>query len=105
QAVYLTAEQFTTSFLEGLRGSGLPNFRRRYRGVELLLIDDLQFFAGKKATLIELLHTVDTLSREGRQLVFASDRAPAEFRELGPELQTRLLAGLACRMDPPEYET
>ena len=83
-AVYLSAEQFTSYFLEALRGSGLPNFRRKYRGVELLLIDDLQFFAGKRATLVELLHTIDTLPREGRQLVFAADRAPAESGRAGP---------------------
>ena len=64
-AVYLSAEQFTTYFLEALHGSGLPNFRRKYRGVELLIVDDLHFFAGKRATLIELLHTIDTLGAKG----------------------------------------
>ena len=59
--VYLSAEQFTSHFLEALRGSGLPSFRRKYRGVGLLILDDLQFFVGKRATQIELLHTVDTL--------------------------------------------
>ena len=62
QAVYLSAEQFTTFFLEALSGSGLPSFRRKYRGVELLIVDGLQFFAGKRATLVELLHTTDTLT-------------------------------------------
>ena len=73
-ALYLSAEQFTSYFLEALHSSGVPNFRSKYRGVQLLLIDDLQFFAGKRATLSELLHAVDTLTREGRQLVFAADR-------------------------------
>ena len=104
-AVYLSAEQFTTYFLEALHGSGLPNFRRKYRGVELLIIDGLQFFAGKRATLIELLHTVDTLLREGRQLVFAADRSPATLRDLGDELLTRLSSGMACGIDPPDYPT
>ncbi|MBI2826523.1 MAG: chromosomal replication initiator protein DnaA [Planctomycetia bacterium] len=104
-AIYLSAEQFTTSYVDAVRASGLPNFRNKYRGVELLLIDDLQFFAGKKATLGELLHTVDTLQREGRQLVFASDRAPANLAGLSPELVTRLSAGLVCRVDPPDYDT
>ena len=104
-AVYLSAEQFTSYFLEALRGSGLPSFRRKYRAVELLLIDDLQFFAGKKQTAIELLHTIDTLQREGRQLVFAADRAPTELNGLGAELITRLAGGLVCRIDSPDYET
>jgi chromosomal replication initiator protein len=104
-AVYLSAEQFTTYFVEALRGSGLPNFRRKYRGVELLIIDGLQFFAGKRATLDELLHTTDTLLREGRQLVFAADRAATDLRELSDELVARLSAGMACSIDPPDYPT
>jgi chromosomal replication initiator protein len=104
-AVYLSAEEFTTGFLEALRGGGLPSFRRKYRGVELLIIDDLQFFPGKRATLVELLHTADTLLRSGGQLVFAADRSPAELTALGPELVTRLESGMVCRIDPPDYET
>jgi len=104
-AVCLSAEEFTTGFLEALRGGGLPSFRRKYRGVELLIIDDLQFFAGKRATLVELLYTTDTLLRSGGQLVFAADRSPAELVDLGPELVTRLESGMACRIDPPDYET
>jgi len=103
--VYLSAEQFTSHFLEALRGSGLPSFRRKYRGVGLLILDDLQFFAGKRATQIELLHTVDTFLREGRQLVFAADRSPADLAELGPELTTRLTSGLVCRIEPPDHAT
>ena len=104
-AVYLSAEQFTTYFLEALHGSGLPNFRRKYRGVELLIIDDVQFFAGKRATIGELLYTIDTLLREGRQLVFAADRAPGALADLGPELVARLQGGLTCAIEPPDYET
>ena len=104
-SVYLSAEEFTTGFLEALRGGGLPSFRRKYRGVELLIIDDLQFFAGKRATLVELLYTTDTLLRSGGQLVFAADRPPAELADLGPELVTRLESGMVCPIDPPDYET
>ena len=104
-AVYLSAEQFTSGFLEALRGSGLPSFRRKYRGVDLLIIDDLQFLCGKRATQIELLYTIDTLMREGRQLVFAGDRRPEELSDLGPELATRLQSGMVCRVEPPDYET
>jgi chromosomal replication initiator protein len=104
-AVYLSAEQFTSHFLEALRGSGLPSFRRKYRGVGLLVLDDLQFLVGKRATQVELLHTIDTLMHERRQLVFAADRSPAELAELGPELTTRLASGMVCRIDPPDYAT
>jgi chromosomal replication initiator protein len=104
-AVYLSAEQFTSHFLEALRGSGLPSFRRKYRGVGLLILDDLQFLFGKRATQVELLHTIDTLMHEQRQLVFAADRSPAELAELGPELTTRLASAMVCRLDPPEYAT
>lgn len=104
-AICVTAEQFTTDFLEALQGSGLPSFRRKYRGVGLLAIDDVQFFAGKRATQGELLHTIDALLRDGRQLVFAADRPPAEMPVLGPELKTRLLGGLVCGIDLPDFET
>ena len=104
-SIYLSAEQFTSGFLEALRGGGLPNFRRKYRGVELLILDDVQFLAGKRATLVELLHTVDTLLRQGRQLVFAADRSPSEMPDLGRELMTRLEGGMVCRIEPPDYET
>lgn len=104
--IYLSAEQFTTYFLEALRGgSGLPSFRRKYRGVDVLIIDDVQFFAGKRATLGELQHTIDTLAKEGRQLVFAADRAPAELEELGPELVARFSGGMVAKLDAPDHAT
>jgi chromosomal replication initiator protein len=104
-AVHLSAEQFTSQFIEALRGSGLPIFRRKYRGVGLMILDDLQFFAGKRATQVELLHTIDTLLREGKQLVFSADRPPAELSELAPELVTRLASGMVCRIEPPDFAT
>lgn len=105
QAVYLPAEQFTTMFLDALHGGGLPLFRRKYRGVDLLIVDDIQFLARKKATLTELLHMTDVFQREGRHLVFAADRPPNELTELGAEFITRLQSGLVCGLGMPEYET
>ncbi len=105
RVIYLSAEQFTTQFVEALRGSGLPNFRRKYRDVEMLLIDDVQFFAGKQSTLVELLHTIDTLVRDGRQLVLSADRPPSELRALGPEIVARLGGGLSCGIEPADYAT
>lgn len=104
-AVYLSAEQFTSEFLQALRVGGLPSFRAKYRGLDLLAIDDLHFFAGKRATLVELLYTIDTLIRRRRQVVFAADRAPNDLRALGGELLSRLEAGMACRIEPADYPT
>jgi len=104
-AIYLSAEQFTTSFVEAIRGSGLPSFRQKCRGANLLVVDDIQFFAGKQRTLEELLHTVDTMLADGRQLALGSDRPLAELRSLGPELASRLAGGLICEIEPPEFST
>ena len=105
QAAYFSSEQFTTSFLEGLRGGGLPNFRRKFRGLHLLIIDDIQFFAGKKATLGELVHTIDSLQRDGRQVVLSADRPPSELAFLGPELRNRIAGGLTVGLEPAEAGT
>lgn len=104
-AVYLSGEQFTTAFLEGLRGGGLPSFRRKHRGADVLAIDDLQFFVGKRSTLIELLNTIKSAHAQGRQLVLAADRSLSELVGLGAEILTHLQAGLVCRIDPPAYST
>lgn len=103
--IYLSAEQFTTYFLQALRGSGLPSFRQKYREVDLLILDDIQFFVGKQATISELLYTLDALLREGRQIILSADRAPADLRELGAEVQTRILGGLVCDIQPLDLAT
>ena len=105
RVISLSAEHFTSLFLEALQGSGLPSFRRKYRDVELLLIDDLQFFCGKRATIVELLHTVDSLLRDGRQLVLAADRSPAELTGFGDELVARISGGLVCGIEYPDEIT
>lgn len=105
RVVSLSAEQFTSYFLEALQGSGLPNFRRKYRDLDLLVIDDVQFFAGKKATLVELQHTMDTLARGGKQMVLAADRPPAELQGLGAELVARMSGGLVCGLDAADEPT
>jgi chromosomal replication initiator protein len=98
--VYLAAEQFTTQFLESLRGQGLPSFRRKIREVDLLVIDDVQFLHGKRATIQELLNTVEHFSRERKQLVLAADRPPADLPTFGPELVARLSSGLTADLTP-----
>jgi chromosomal replication initiator protein len=104
--LYLAAEQFTTGFLEALRGSGLPSFRRKHRDVDVLLIDDVQFFRGKPTTIAEFLQTIDHLGRTGRQVVLAADAPPADLGDdLGSELAARVDGGLATALRPPELET
>ncbi|MDG2384664.1 MAG: chromosomal replication initiator protein DnaA [Pirellulaceae bacterium] len=105
RVIYLSAEQFTTYFLQALRGGGLPSFRQKYRAVDVLIIDDLQFFGGKQATINELLHTMDALSRDSRQLVLAADRSPIKLRNLGPELTARIAGGLVCSVEPLDVAT
>ncbi len=105
RVLYLSAEQFTTYFLEALKSSGLPTFRRKYRHADLLLIDDIQFFAGKQATLVELTYTIDELAREGCQLILTADRPPSQLTALGKELAARLGGGLVCGMKPLDQVT
>jgi chromosomal replication initiator protein len=104
RVVYLSAEQFTNQFLEALRQGGMPLFRRKLRDVEMLLIDDVQFFANKQSTVVELVHTIDALQRSNRQLVFAADRPPDELKGIGPELLTRLKGGLVCSLAPADFQ-
>jgi len=102
--VSLSAEQFTTGFLQALHGTGLPGFRRSCRSADLLVVDDIQFFVGKRATLVEFQQTVDALHRQGRQMVFACDRDLDALDGLGSDLVTRLRGGMNARLLPPDYE-
>jgi chromosomal replication initiator protein len=104
RCVYLTAEQFTSYFLESLHGRGLPSFRRRYRDLDILIIEDVQFLIGKTATITEFQYTVDALLREGRQLVLSADRNPAALSKLGTEITTRLAGGLVTYLPPPDRQ-
>lgn len=104
-AVYLTAEQFTTQYVEAVRGNHLSSFREKYRSVKLLLIDDIQFFLGKQSTLVELLYTIDSLIRDQRQVVLAADRPLDELTGLGAELVSRLRSGMIAGIEQPEHAT
>jgi chromosomal replication initiator protein len=105
RCVYLSAEQFTTEFISSLRGgSGLPMFRRRYRDLDILAIDDIQFFSSKRATLGEFLQTVDHLARAGKQVVVTADRPPVELEGLGADLAARLTGGLTCPLQYPGFD-
>mgnify|MGYP005833774863 CR=1 FL=1 len=101
-AIYLSAEQFTSAFIDAVKGGGVAALRMKYRGVRLLILDDLQFFRGKRQTQIELLYTIDALLKNGSQVICAADRSPQELGELGSELISRLQSGMVCRLDPPD---
>ena len=101
----LTAEQFTAEFLNCLDRRALPGFRQKYRSIDVLMIDDIQFLISKKATLEELLHTIDTLHERGRQVVLCCDRSPGDLQSASPELFTRISGGLAIPLQPPDYAT
>jgi chromosomal replication initiator protein len=100
RVVYMTAEQFTNDFTEGLQGGGLPMFRRKYRDVDALLLDDIQFLMGKRSTLNEVRHTVDNLLRSGKQVVLSADRSLNELAALGEEFAGRLRGGLVTPLFP-----
>lgn len=105
RVIHLSAEQFTNDFIKSVGSSGLPAFRRRYRDVDALLIDDVQFLAAKKATLREMLYTVDTLTAGGRPLLFAANQPPTEIPGLTKELAGRMAAGLVCPLQPLDAAT
>lgn len=102
----LTAEQFTTSFISSLRQSGVPSFRAKFRNVSMVMIDDIPFFAGKRETQSELLHTLDLLLAQRVQVVFSGNLSPDALASLlRPELVARLEAGMVCEVKAAEPET
>ncbi len=100
RVIHLSAESFTNDFINSVASSGLPAFRRRYRDVDALLIDDVQFLGSKRATLREMQYTVETLCESGRPMVFSGSHAPTEIPGLSQELSGRLASGLVCPMQP-----
>jgi chromosomal replication initiator protein len=104
QVAFLSAEQFTTSFLHALHGRSLPGFRRSIRSADMLVIDDLQFFVGKRATIQEFQQTIDAFYRQGKQIVVASDKDLDALSDLGSELLGRLRGGMTARLLPPDYD-
>jgi chromosomal replication initiator protein len=105
QVLLLTAENFGNFFSQALSAKSVAGFRQRFRNVDVLLLDDLDFLDGKKAFQEEFLHTVKKLEREGRQIVVAADRHPRLLTRSSDELVSRLLSGLVCRIEPPDLET
>jgi chromosomal replication initiator protein len=103
--IYLSAEDFTNRFLGSLSGNQMGSFRRQFRDATALLIDDVHFFAGKKSSLEEFIHTIDTLSRHGHPVVLTCDRHPKLLAESVPLLSDRLIGGGCWPMDLPDKLT
>jgi chromosomal replication initiator protein len=100
---YLTGEEFTNEFLTALRTSKIDVFRRKMRELDLLVIDDVHFLGGKKATQEEFLHTFNAIEAMGRQVVMASDNHPKMIESFGESLINRFVSGMVVRIDPPNF--
>jgi chromosomal replication initiator protein len=103
--VFLTSEQFANYFTHALRSHTLPSFRQRFRGVDVLLVDDVDFLDGKRVIQEEFLHTVKTLESLGKQLIVTADRHPRLLSQTSEELSTRFVSGLVCRLEVPDLDT
>jgi chromosomal replication initiator protein len=103
--MYMTGEEFTNEFLLALRGNKLDAFRRKMRDLDLLVIDDVHFLGGKKATQEEFLHTFNAIEAMGKQVVMASDEHPKLIEEFGESLINRFVSGMVVRVDPPNFVT
>jgi chromosomal replication initiator protein len=105
RVLYISSEQFTNEFIDAIQQGTLPKFRRRYRQADVLLIDDVQFFAGKERSQEEFFHTFNALFDGHRQIVMTSDRPPSEMQKLEARLVSRFEWGIAAEMQVPDMET
>ena len=102
---YISIEQFLNEMIEAIRTKKNEEFRTKYREVDLLIIDDIQFVEAYPKTQEELFHTFNTLYQANKQIILASDRPPREIKNITDRLRTRFEGGMVCDIQPPEYET
>ncbi|WP_112874264.1 chromosomal replication initiator protein DnaA [Paracoccus endophyticus] len=102
--LYLSAEQFMYRFVQALRERTVMDFKELFRTVDLLMVDDVQFIAGKDSTQEEFFHTFNALVDQGKQIVISADRAPGEIKDLEERIKSRLSCGLIVDLHPTDYE-
>ena len=106
QVKYVTCEHFTDDFISGVSDkSRVEGFKQKYRDNDMLLIDDVQFLAGKQGTQVEFFHTFNSLYEAGKQIVITSDRPPRELEELEERLRSRFGQGVVVDIGRPDLET
>ena len=105
QVLFLTSEQFTNYFTQAYRDHTLPAFRQRFRTVDVLLVDDIDFLDAKRVVQEEFLHTFQQLESHGKLVVACGDRHPRLLSKISEELKTRFLSGMVCRLEAPDLET
>ncbi|VAV95914.1 Chromosomal replication initiator protein DnaA [hydrothermal vent metagenome] len=103
RVLYLTAEEFVQNFVTSLRGAQTLDFKKKIRSLDLLLIDDMHFLAGKAATQEEFVHTLSALIENGGQVVLSADRPAGEIASLDDRLRSHLGGGVVCRIEQPGF--
>ncbi len=105
RVIYLSSEQFTNEFIDAIRNGSLVKFRKKYRQADILMIDDIQFLAGKERSQEEFFHTFNTLHDGHKQIVLSSDRPASEIEKLEQRLVSRFEWGMTAELQPPDMET
>lgn len=104
KVLYVSAEKFTNDYIESLNNRTTPAFRQKYRGVDVLLVDDIQFFGGKESTQDEFFYTFNELHMSGRQVVLACDRHPRDMGKIQDRLMSRFIGGMTVDVQLPDVE-